>query len=185
MIGVANALVVANYGGDVIHIECSAMAPLSRTPELRLTGSMGEIMRESAETALSLLRSSKLLSSESFKVDIHIHATEANRLKEGPSAGLSIWLALASALNQRALPASTAATGELTLSGQVLPVGGLREKLAAAQRQGIKRVLVPVGNRAEIERMPSDLVEEMEIVAVRNAREAYELVWPTAVRQKN
>src|SRR5256885_1459532 len=170
------------YGGDVIRIEGAMMESISGAPELRLTGSMGEVMRESAETALSLLRCSNELgiSPEAFRADIHVHATQADRTKEGPSAGLPILLALCSALTQRALPGDVASTGELTLSGSISPVGGVREKLAAAQRQGIKRVLIPAANMAEVAALPADLVDGFEIVAVRTAAEAFKAVWPTS-----
>ena len=173
-IGVANALVVASYGGDAIRIECVTMQPIGSVPELRLTGSMGEVMRESAETALSVLRCSSFagLSPEAFQRDIHIHATQADRAKEGPSAGVSILLALASALTSRTLPASFAATGELTLTGSIMPVGGVREKLAAAQRHEMKRVLIPEANMPELASLPRDLLEGIEIVGVTCADEA-------------
>jgi len=178
-VGVANALVVANYGGDLVQVECVAMEPKGAVPELRLTGSMGEVMRESAEAALSLLRCSELtgLSAAVFRRDIHIHVTQADRSKEGPSAGVAILLALASALGGRPLPSDFAATGEITLTGMVLPVGCIREKLAAAQRAGISRVLIPAANLGEAQNLPSDLLDGIEIVPVKTSGEVFEAVW--------
>ena len=183
-VGAINALVVAAYGGDTIRVECATMEPLCPAPQLCLTGSMGQVMRESAETALSCLRglarsNSALLSLDvnSFRTDLHIHATEAGKIKEGPSAGLPIFLALASALCNKPIPNNVAATGEITLTGSVLPVGGMREKLAAAQRYGLRVILIPAQNVPELTTLPADLLEDIQIIPVSHVREAIETLW--------
>lgn len=177
LVGVANALVVSELGGSVLPIEVALVEGKRDAPSLVLTGNLGSVMRESAQTAFTYVRSirSELGISEPLAEDVHVHAQEGAVPKDGPSAGLAIAAALASAWTGRSVPAGTAWTGELTVRGRVLPVGGLREKLLAVQRAGLRRVVVPEANRMQVERLPASLVSAMEIVFVRDARAALSL----------
>lgn len=156
-LGVATGLVYADYGGEIISVEAIRMAG---TGELLLTGSLGEVLRESARTALSLVRSRAgelgvdpgLFASQ----DVHVHIPAGSIAKEGSSAGLTVALALASLFSGRLLRPDVAMTGEITLTGKVLPVGGIREKILAAARAGIREVLVPEANRPEVAAMAGE-----------------------------
>jgi ATP-dependent Lon protease len=177
-IGIITSLVVAQYGGDAVQIEVSFLPPLSSTPELRLTGNMGVVMRESAETALSYLRSRP-----EFGVlthDVHIHAAHGERAKEGPSAGLAIALALASFRLGRPIPSDIGITGEITLHGHILPVGGIKEKIIAAHRLGLRRVIIPTANKGEIVGLPQDVREQLSFHTVSTAEEAFDLAFGAA-----
>lgn len=176
--GAIAALAVDDLGGALFYIEVEFLEPVSHVPELRLTGSMGEVMRESAEAAYSFIRSGKLLPSRDVVGrDIHIHAHESASLKEGPSAGLAIALGLYAKAAQIEIPPDVGVTGEITLSGQVLPVGGVREKLIAAQRNGIGTVILPRENLPELNQVPADVREELRLVLVDTVAEAIEAVF--------
>src|SRR5207248_5814934 len=140
--GVATGLAWTPVGGDILFIEATRV---SGTGKLLLTGSLGEVMKESAHTALTYLRSQakalKLDFSEFEKQDIHIHVPAGATPKDGPSAGVTIVAALASLLLQRWVRSDVAMTGEISLRGRVLPVGGIKEKVLGANRAGIKRVI--------------------------------------------
>ena len=147
-IGVATGLAWTSYGGDLLKIEVSVLPGKGR---LKLTGKLGEVMQESAQTALSFIRSmagSLAIEPEMFeKNDIHIHVPEGAIPKDGPSAGITMASAMISALTRRPLRNSIAMTGEITLRGKVLAVGGINEKLLAAQRNRVKTVIVPAGEQ--------------------------------------
>ncbi|MEX2628710.1 MAG: endopeptidase La [Tistlia sp.] len=173
--GVATGLAWTPVGGDILFIEAT------RSPgggKLILTGQLGEVMRESAQAALSLVkgRAEALgIDSELFeKQDIHIHVPAGATPKDGPSAGVAMTLALVSVLTGRTLRSDTAMTGEISLRGLVLPVGGIKEKVTAAARAGITRVLLPARNRRDYEEIPKDARERLEFVWLERIDEAVE-----------
>jgi ATP-dependent Lon protease len=163
-VGVSTSLVWTQYGGEIMFIEALSM-PGSKN--LILTGSLGEVLRESAQTALSYIRSNafSLGIHESFyeQSDIHIHLPAGAISKDGPSAGVAIAMAVISLLTGRPIASNTAITGELTLTGQVLPVGGIREKLLAASSAGVSRVFLPRRNKEDVESLSSDVTDNVDI----------------------
>ena len=142
------------------------------TGKLLLTGSLGDILQESAQAALSLIRSraSEFALEDQFfgTTDIHIHFPAGGVAKDGPSAGITIFAALLSLLTRRPARTDVAMTGEMTLSGRILPISGIREKLLAAQRAGMKRVLLPEANREEVDALPPDVKEGFTVTFVAN-----------------
>jgi ATP-dependent Lon protease len=166
-VGAATGLVWTEAGGDVIFVEATTM---SGKGELTMTGQLGDVMRESAQAAVSYIRAhAKALGiDEAFheKLDLHIHVPAAAIPKDGPSAGITMATALASALMACPVRREVAMTGEITLRGHVLPIGGLKEKLLAAHRAGIKTVLIPKENVRDLELLPPHVRDEMEIVPV-------------------
>jgi ATP-dependent Lon protease len=165
-VGVATGLSVGPGGGSILFIE---VALLPGKGALKLTGRLGQVMRETAQAALAHLRMAPErygADRAKLEVDVHIHVPEAALAKDGPSAGIALFAALLSAVTGVPLRADVALTGELTLTGHVLPVGGVRPKLLAAERAGVRRVILPADNRADI---PPDL--GAEVVTVREAAE--------------
>jgi ATP-dependent Lon protease len=162
--GVAVGLAWTPAGGDILFIESTRMPGKGR---LSLTGSLGDVMRESAEAARTLLRtrSGELqLPAELFdRSDIHLHVPAGAVPKDGPSAGVAMVTSLASLLSGRPAPPDMAMTGEITLRGKVLPVGGIKEKLLAAKRAGIRRVLLPARNQRDVDDIPPDLLKGLEL----------------------
>jgi ATP-dependent Lon protease len=146
---------------------------------LQLTGKLGSVMQESAQAAMSYIKSiSKELgiAQEMFKdVDYHVHVPEGAIPKDGPSAGLAIATALVSLMTGRKVVPDLAMTGEMTLRGRALSIGGLKEKTLAAHREGIKRVLFPEGNRKDLEDIPQEVLSELQMIAVKNFQEVIEL----------
>jgi ATP-dependent Lon protease len=175
--GLAWGLVVSQAGGDVIPIEASLLPRSGEHLDIRLTGSLGNVMKESALAALTYLQSRELTP---ISRDIHIHVPEAGVPKDGPSAGLAILLALASARSEVVLKRGFAITGELTLLGRVLPVGGIRDKLLAAIRADFTDVIIPAENEPDLESLPDSAREQLRIHRVNTAAEALELVLPTS-----
>jgi ATP-dependent Lon protease len=177
-IGVATGMVWATTGGEIISVE-AALMPGSGT--LILTGSLGEVLRESAQTALSFLRSQAGVFDVSpvfFKdTDIHIHFPAGAITKDGPSAGITIFAALLSLLTQKPARRDVALTGEMTLTGRILPVKGIREKILAAKRAGVQLVLLPSANQEEVESLDTDVLEGIRIQLVTNADEIVEPVF--------
>lgn len=171
-IGLVNGLAWTSVGGELLEIEVEA---LKGTGQLQLTGSLGDVMQESARTAITCIRAhaSELGLSDDFNqhTDIHIHVPEGAVPKDGPSAGISLMTAVASALTGIPVRARLAMTGEITLRGRVLAIGGLREKLLAAARAGITTVLLPEQNRKDIAEVPKDIIDVLQIVFVHNAEE--------------
>jgi ATP-dependent Lon protease len=163
-IGIVTGLVWTDSGGDIIFVEAAKM---KGDKELILTGSLGTVMRESAQAALSFVRSNaaSLKIPEDFfeKHDIHIHVPAGAIPKDGPSAGATIAVALISLLKGKPAFRNIAVTGELTLSGRILPVGGVKEKLLAAKRAGIKTVIMPRMNRVDIDSLPDEVRADIEI----------------------
>ena len=165
--GVATGLVWTPTGGEIIFVE-AAITP--GKGELKLTGQLGEVMKESAAAALSYLKARAAdigIDPELFdKNDIHVHVPAGAQPKEGPSAGVTVLTAMASILTGRPARDDIAMTGEITLRGRVLPIGGIKEKVLGAHRAGIRRVLLPTRNEADLDDIPADLRKEMQLVLV-------------------
>ena len=180
--GVATGLAWTPVGGEVLFIEATSMPGSGR---LTITGQLGDVMRESAQAALSLIRSEVEdllpdLDRTWFAThDIHVHVPAGAVPKDGPSAGVAMTVALTSLLTGRAVRNDVAMTGEITLTGQVLPVGGLKEKSLAAQRAGIKRVIAPDRNEGEILEIPEHERSGLEFVYVSDVRQALEAALET------
>ncbi len=179
-IGVATGLAWTSVGGDTLPVEVTIMPGVER---LTLTGKLGEVMQESAKAALSYVRSnySKLGVPEDFykKKEIHIHVPEGAIPKDGPSAGITITMALISAASGKPIRGDVAMTGEVTLRGKVLAIGGLNEKLLAAKRIGIKTVIIPQENSRDIEDIRPEIKEGLEIITVSEIEEALKYVFKT------
>lgn len=154
-------------GGDTLAIEVSLSPGKGR---LVLTGKLGDVMKESAQAAFSYIRSKaeELGIDEKFheKYDIHIHVPEGAVPKDGPSAGITIATALTSALTGRPVRREVGMTGEITLRGRVLPIGGLKEKSLSAHRAGLTKILIPQDNERDIEDIPDSVQEQLDIVLV-------------------
>src|SRR5581483_10508131 len=176
--GVATGLAWTPVGGEVLFIEATAMTGTGR---LTITGQLGEVMQESAQAALSFVRSEALellpgLAEDWFAThDIHIHVPAGATPKDGPSAGVAMVVALTSLLSGRPVRSDVAMTGEITLTGQVLPIGGLKEKALAAQRGGIRCVIAPERNSADVEEIPEHLRRDLSFRFVSSAEEALEV----------
>jgi len=174
MVGVVNGLAWTQVGGEMMQLETAA---LPGTGKITLTGSLGDVMKESAQTAVSFVRSvadSYQISPDFHKdKDIHIHATESAVPKDGPSAGVTMATALLSALSGRAVRRDVAMTGEITLLGRVLPIGGLREKTMAAYRAGIKTVILPEENAPDLEEIDPKVRQALDFLPVSNAVEVF------------
>lgn len=167
--GVVTGLAWTAVGGEVLYIEAASMPGSS---QMVLTGQLGDVMKESARISLSVLKSRLPLNAMAFKEqDIHIHFPAGATPKDGPSAGITIFTALASLALQKPVDSHLAMTGELSLSGNVLPIGGLREKLSGAMRAGIKKVLIPWDNRADLRDVPAEVLESLEIIPVQTAED--------------
>ena len=173
-VGTATGLVVSYGGGDVVTIEVSLLESLSELPQFTLTGNLGDIMKESAQTAATYIRSIRetIAPNSSPRVDVHVHVPEGAIQKDGPSAGITIAVALASAFSGRAVRGDLAMTGEVTLRGKILGIGGLREKALAAQRCGIKHVIFPKDNANEIATLPESTRKALTFHPVETVREA-------------
>ena len=171
-IGIATGLVWAETGGEIISVE-TALMPGSGT--LILTGSLGDVLQESARTVLSFIRSRTVefgVIDDFFKnSDIHIHFPSGAIPKDGPSAGITIFTALLSLLTRRPARRDVALTGEMTLSGRILPISGIREKILAAKRAGVRCVLLPQANRDVVESLDADVTEGIDVALVNNADE--------------
>jgi len=170
--GMANGLAWTEAGGVVLDVE---VAVVPGSGQVQLTGTLGEVMKESAFAAVTYARSraARLGLDPQFhkNVDIHIHIPEGATPKDGPSAGITIATALISALTGRTSRADVAMTGEITLRGRVLAVGGVKEKAVAALREGLSKVLLPAANAAELELMPEEVIDGLEFVPVRTMDE--------------
>ncbi|GAA0666654.1 MULTISPECIES: endopeptidase La [Rheinheimera] len=175
-IGQVTGLAWTSVGGDLLTIEAAAVVGKGK---LTYTGSLGDVMKESIQAAMTVVRSraEKLRINEDFyeKRDIHVHVPEGATPKDGPSAGIAMVTALVSSLTGNPVRADVAMTGEITLRGEVLPIGGLKEKLLAAHRGGIKRVLIPHDNVRDLKDIPDNVKGDIEIRAVKWIDEVLEL----------
>ncbi len=176
-VGVATGLAWTPYGGEVLYVEALVMPGKGK---LVLTGQLGDVMKESAQAAISYIRAKhKEFNIEpefASKYDIHIHVPSGAIPKDGPSAGITIATAVVSALTKIPVSKDYAMTGELTLRGKVLPVGGIKEKALAALRKGIPKVIIPHKNLKDLEEIPKDLREKIEFIPVNNIDEVLKLV---------
>jgi ATP-dependent Lon protease len=164
-VGVVRGLAWTSVGGDTLEIEVNI---LPGKGEFLLTGQLGDVMKESAQAGISFIRSvadKYKIKKEFFKEnDIHIHIPEGAVPKDGPSAGITMATAMLSAITGKKVRSDVAMTGEITLRGRVLPIGGLKEKTLAAKAAGIKTIIVPVKNRRDIEEMSKEITDGLEIV---------------------
>lgn len=171
-VGVVNGLAYTIYGGDTLPIEVNFYQGKG---ELVLTGSLGEVMKESASIALSYIKANY----KYFKIDytkliennIHIHVPEGAIKKDGPSAGIALTLALVSALTNMKIPNNIALTGEITLRGTVLPIGGLKEKSIGALRSGIKTIFIPADNKTDLDEIPKEVTDSINFILVKNFKD--------------
>ncbi|MGW4488837.1 endopeptidase La [Amycolatopsis sp. NPDC004368] len=177
--GVATGLAVTGAGGDVLYIEASLNDPESGSTGLQLTGQLGDVMKESVQIALSYLRSHgaelELPVSDLKDRGIHVHVPAGAVPKDGPSAGVTMTTALASLLSGRVVRADVAMTGEVSLTGRVLPIGGVKQKLLAAHRAGMKTVIIPQRNEPDLDDVPAEVLSQLDVHAVANVREVLEL----------
>jgi len=175
-VGTVTGLAWTEVGGDLLQIEASV---LEGTGKQVLTGHLGDVMKESIQAAMTVVRARRHalgIQSEVFqKTDIHVHVPEGATPKDGPSAGIAMCTALVSALTQNPVRADVAMTGEITLRGRVLEIGGLKEKLLAALRGGIKTVLIPADNAKDLEKMPQQILDGIEIVPVKSINEVLQV----------
>lgn len=174
-VGIATGLAWTYAGGDTLTIEVNVM---HGTGKLELTGQLGDVMKESARAAVTYIRSQSeaLGIDDTFasERDIHIHVPEGATPKDGPSAGITLATALASALSGRPVRHNVAMTGEITLRGRILPIGGLKEKVIAANRAGIDTVLVPEDNRRDLADIPQTVLSQVKIIFVSEMKEVFE-----------
>lgn len=176
-VGVSTGLAYTEFGGDLLYIEA---LKFDGNGKLLITGKLGDVMKESVEAAFSYVRSKasdfKITSKIFNKYDFHLHVPEGATPKDGPSAGVAISSALMSCLTGLKVRSDTAMTGEITLTGKVLPIGGLKEKLLAALRGNIKNVLIPKENVKDLEKIPEKVQKEMKIVPIETIEEAFEFL---------
>ncbi len=171
-VGIVTGLAYTQYGGDTLPIEATCYKGDGR---LLLTGKLGDVMKESGQAALSYVKNN----CEKFNIDpdlfksndIHIHVPEGAVPKDGPSAGVALTTAIVSLLTQQKVDHTLGMTGEITLRGRVLPIGGLREKSIAAHRSGLKKILIPIENVKDIEDIPATVLEQLQIIPVATAEE--------------
>jgi len=184
-IGSVTGLAWTSVGGDLLNVEVTIM---SGTGKLSLTGQIGNVMKESAQAALSYLRSSAKrlgLNTDFFKgKEIHIHVPEGAIPKDGPSAGITMAMAMYSAISGRPASNNVAMTGEITLTGSILPIGGLNEKLLAAKRNEIKTVLIPKKNKIDLNEIPDKVKDGIKIVTVEKVDDAIPYIFTSPKTQK-
>ncbi len=175
-IGVTTGLAYTQFGGDLLDIE---VVKFDGSGIVNITGKLGDVMKESAQTALSYIRSIakdlKIDVKKFNKIDFHIHVPEGATPKDGPSAGVAICQSFASVLTNIPVSKDVAMTGEVTLTGKVLAIGGLKEKLLAALRGGIKTVLIPKANKKDLDEMPQEILDKIKIIPIETIKEALPL----------
>jgi ATP-dependent Lon protease len=180
--GVATGLAWTEAGGDVLYVEATLL-PSSRG--MTLTGQLGDVMKESAQAAQSFLWSHAAefgIDSALFRRNgVHIHVPAGAIPKDGPSAGVTMASALASAYRKQPLRADTAMTGEITLTGLVLPVGGIKEKVLAARRAGIKRIILPKQNQSDLRELPDPVRQETEFIFAEKIEDVLRAALPNPV----
>jgi ATP-dependent Lon protease len=177
--GVATGLAVTGAGGDVLFIEASLADPETGATGVTLTGQLGDVMKESAQIALSYLRSHgvelELPVGDLKERGIHVHVPAGAVPKDGPSAGVTMTTALASLLSGRPVRSDVAMTGEVSLTGRVLPIGGVKQKLLAAHRAGITTVLIPQRNEPDLDDVPAEVLAQLTVHPVGDVREVLAL----------
>ncbi|MCM1043750.1 MAG: endopeptidase La, partial [Corallococcus sp.] len=173
-VGSATGLAWTRVGGTTLTVDA---ALFGGNGEILLTGKLGDVMKESARTAISLVRSladKYGIDKDRFeKTDIHIHVPEGAIPKDGPSAGITMATVVMSAFTGRPVSGKVAMTGEITLRGKVLPIGGLKEKAMAAYRQGIRKIIIPKDNQRDIEEIPKEISSKMQFVLADNIETVY------------
>ena len=171
-IGVVTGLAWTEVGGEILKIESVIMPGKGK---MQITGKLGDVMQESVKAAKSYIRSKSLdygiIPPIFDKKDFHIHVPEGATPKDGPSAGVGMVTSIISAITEIPVKKDVAMTGEITLRGLILPIGGLKEKLLAAHRAGIKKVLIPRENKKDLTEVPKTILENMEIIPVKNVDE--------------
>jgi ATP-dependent Lon protease len=174
VIGVATGMAYTQFGGDLLEIEA---LKFQGSGKVQITGSLGDVMKESAQASLSFVRSIaktlKIDYKQFNKFDFHIHVPEGATPKDGPSAGVALSVCLASILANKKIDRFVAMTGEITLSGKVLEIGGLKEKLLAALRGGIKKVLIPQSNVKDLQEMPKEVLDNLKIIPIDRIEQAF------------
>ncbi|MFF0597414.1 endopeptidase La [Streptomyces antibioticus] len=177
--GVATGLAVTGAGGDVLYVEASLADPETGAAGLTLTGQLGDVMKESAQIALSFLRSHgaelELPVGDLKDRGVHIHFPAGAVPKDGPSAGVTMTTALASLLSGRLVRTDVAMTGEVSLTGRVLPIGGVKQKLLAAHRAGVTTVVIPKRNEPDLDDVPAEVLDTLDVHAVTDVRQVLEL----------
>ena len=177
-VGVSTGMAWTEVGGEILKIETLLM---DGKGQLILTGKLGDVMQESARAALSYIRSNrkrfKLTENFHRNKDIHVHVPMGHVPKDGPSAGVAIVVSILSALTGKAIPGDIALTGEITLRGKILPVGGLKEKALAAHRSGIKTVIIPKENEKDLTEIPGNIKKKIKFIAVERVDEILQLVF--------
>ncbi|MFJ9537995.1 endopeptidase La [Streptomyces sp. NPDC101225] len=185
--GVATGLAVTGAGGDVLFVEASLADPETGAAGLTLTGQLGDVMKESAQIALSFLRSHgaelELPVADLKDRGVHIHFPAGAVPKDGPSAGITMTTALASLLSGRLVRTDVAMTGEVSLTGRVLPIGGVKQKLLAAHRAGVTTVIVPKRNEADLDDVPAEVLDKLDVHAVTDVRQVLELALAPATSE--
>lgn len=185
-IGTVTGLAWTAVGGDILFIEALKTKGKGK---LQLTGQLGEVMQESAQAAFSFAKARAVelgIEEDAFeKYDIHIHLPEGAIPKDGPSAGITLATAIVSVLSQRAVKKDVAMTGEITLRGNVLPIGGVKEKLLAARRARIKTVILPEPNRRDLEDLPQEVLEDLTFIFVENVRQVFQEALQEKVQEKS
>ena len=175
-VGIVTGLAWTEYGGEILKIETATMPGKGR---MQITGKLGDVMQESVKAAKSFVRSKCLeygiIPPLFEKKDFHIHVPEGATPKDGPSAGIGMVTSIVSSITNIPVKRDVAMTGEVTLTGQVLPIGGLKEKLIAAHRAGIKQVLIPKENEKDLVDMPKKIIDEVKITPVENADEVLKI----------
>lgn len=170
--GVAYGLAWTEFGGEILRIE---VAKMEGSGKLELTGQLGDVMKESAKAALTFIRANYQafgLERDFYnKIDLHLHVPEGSIPKDGPSAGVTILTAMLSSLTAKNVPSDIAMTGEITITGQVLAVGGLEEKLLAAKRNGLRTVYLPMENKRDINEIKKEIIEKLEIKFIKHVTE--------------
>lgn len=181
-VGVVTGLAYTAYGGDILPIEVNHFLG---NGQLVLTGQLGNVMKESASIALDYVRANAAkyqIESQIFKTDdIHVHVPEGAVPKDGPSAGVAITLAIISAMTGKKVNSEVGVTGEVTLRGNVLPIGGLREKSLAALRSGLKTIIIPFENQKSIEELSKEVVDKLNIVYIKTVDEAFDKIFLTEI----
>jgi ATP-dependent Lon protease len=176
--GVVTGLAFTPTGGEILFVDATKMPGRG---QLVLTGQLGDVMRESAQAASSIIRSRTgrwTVKPEDFsKLDLHIHVPSGAIPKDGPSAGIAILVAMTSVLLNRPVDPTIGMTGEITLSGRVLPIGGVREKVLAAHRAGLRKVVLPARNEPNLEEVPSEVRKEVEFVFVNQIDEVLDRIF--------